>query len=360
MISTRLPDFFRKAFFIWGCCVINVLLHSYILTMNAKAKVDWKHTIEKYLPLNVYSPLSRIDADVSERVEEIRLRSQKPLMAYTCDRGYCVDADGRLGLLGVTVNPEDIERTFSAITGKSPYAFEDDLSQGFITMSSGIRVGIAGSAVRSNGTVRSYKSINGINFRIPRETTGISVKLLPYISKNRRLINTLIISSPKLGKTTLLRDIARCAGSGVYLSGCKVSLIDERQELAASAYGEPLFDVGAETDVISGVRKHEGVFMALRALSPDVIIADEIGKSADLEAMREVANAGVIMVTSAHAPGLETLKSRLFFRQVYDERLFDAYVVLSAKLGRITVEQIHDAVGQELLVQPLLLEKEAL
>jgi stage III sporulation protein AA len=327
--------------------------------MNAKVKINWKDTIEKYLPHNLFSALSRIDRDVSDRIEEIRLRSKKPLMIYTCDKGYCVGAEGRLGASGVTVRSDDIERTFSAITGKSPYAFEDDLRQGFLTLSSGIRAGIAGSATQSDGAVRSYKSINGINFRIPRETTGISAKLLPYISKNRRLLNTLIISSPKLGKTTLLRDIARCAGSGVYLSPCKVSLIDERQELAASAYGEPLFDVGAETDVISGVRKHEGVFMALRALSPDVIIADEIGKSADLEAMREVANAGVIMITSAHTPDLETLKSRLFFRQVFDERLFDAYVVLSAKLGRITVQQIHDAFGQELLGEPMLLEKEA-
>jgi stage III sporulation protein AA len=326
--------------------------------MNAKVKVNWKDTLEKYLPINMISALSRIDADVASRIEEIRLRALKPLMAYTCDKGYCVDAQGRLGSNGIIVNTVDLEQTFSAITGKSPYAFEDDLRQGFLTLSSGIRAGIAGSAVQSDGMVKSYKSINGINFRIPRETTGISKLLLPYISENKRLKNTLIISSPKLGKTTLLRDIARSAGSGGCISPCKVSLIDERQELAASAYGEPLFDVGIETDVISGVRKHEGVFMALRALSPDVIVTDEIGKSADLEALREVANAGVIMVTSAHAPDLETLKSRLFFRQVFDERLFDSYVVLSAKLGRITVQQIHDALGQELLKEPLLLQKE--
>lgn len=326
--------------------------------MNKKIKPCWKDTLEKYLPESIYSALSQIDDDISSRVEEIRLRSLKPLMVYTCESGYCVDEHGRLGGSGLVIKGSDIEQTFSAITGKSPYAFEDDLKQGFLTLSSGIRAGIAGSAVISDGAVKAYKSINGINFRIPRETTGISKKLLPYISRNGRLINTLIISSPKLGKTTLARDIARCAGSGDGIPSCKVSLIDERQELAACSYGEPLFDAGAETDVISGVRKHEGVFMALRALSPDVIITDEIGKSADLEALREIANAGVVMVTTAHAPDLETLLGRLFFREVFDERLFEAYVVLSAKLGRITVEQIYDRFGQGLLNEPLKLKEE--
>jgi stage III sporulation protein AA len=110
--------------------------------------------------------------------------------------------------------------------------------------------------------------------------------------------------------------------------------------------------------VISGVPKHEGVFMALRALSPDVIVTDEIGKSADLEALREVTNAGVVMVTTAHAPDLASLLNRLFFRQIFDEKLFDAYVVLSAELGRITVAQIHDRLGQGMLDAPFLLRED--
>lgn len=326
--------------------------------MNVKIKPDWKDTLEKYLPEKLYTALSRIDTYSSSCIEEIRLRASKPLMIYTDEKGFCVDAHGNLGNDGLPVGNADIEQVFSAITGKSPYAFEDDLRQGFITLSSGIRAGIAGSAIQNGGNIRTYKNINGINFRIPTEAFGISKQLLPYISENRRLINTLIISSPKLGKTTLIRDIARCAGSGIGINACKVSLIDERQELAATAYGEPLFDVGCETDVISGVQKHIGVFMALRAMSPEVIITDEIGKSGDLEALREVANAGVTMVTTAHAPDFETLLNRLFFKQIFDEGLFDAYVVLSAALGRITVAQIHDRLGQGLIEEPFLLVKE--
>ncbi len=326
--------------------------------MNVKIKPDWKDALGKYLPEKIYTALSRIDTYSSLRIEEIRLRISKPLMIYTDEKGFCVDAHGNLGSEGLTIENADIEQVFSAITGKSPYAFKDDLRQGFLTLSSGIRAGIAGSALQSDGHIRSYKNINGINFRIPTEAFGISKQLMPYISRKNKLINTLIISSPKLGKTTLIRDIARCAGSGIGMPACKISLIDERQELAATAYGEPLFDVGRETDIISGVQKHIGVFMALRALSPDAVITDEIGKSTDLEALREVANAGVTMITTAHAPDLDTLLKRLFFKQVFDEKLFETYVVLSAALGRITIAQIHDALGQELLNEPFLLKKE--
>lgn len=327
--------------------------------MNDKIKPEWKDTLEKYLPDKIYNALSRIDEEKSLLIEEIRLRVSKPLMVYSCEKGFCVDSNGNLGSNGLITDNADIEQVFSAITGKSAYAFEDDLRQGFLTLSTGIRAGIAGSAVLSGGNIKSYKNINGINFRIPKQTLGISKLLLPYISRNKQLVNTLVISSPKLGKTTLIRDIARSAGSGIGITPCKVSLIDERHELAASVYGQPLFDVGTETDILSGIQKHTGVFMALRSLSPEVIVTDEIGRSDDLEALREVANAGVTMVTTAHAPDFETLLNRLFFRQIFNEKLFDAYVVLSASLGRITVAQIHNGCGQELLTVPFLLKWES-
>jgi len=321
-----------------------------------KQMIEWTFVLERYLPAHINAAIKAVSASLLPQVEELRLRSGRPLMFYTAERGYCVYADGRVGShSGLIVTEEDIEQTYLAITGKSPYAFEDEIRQGFLTLSSGIRAGLSGSAITADGRLKTYKSISGINFRIPREMTGISCDLLPYISNNGRLVNTLIISSPKLGKTTIARDIARSAGSGIGLYPCKVSLIDERQELAASLYGTPLFDVGRETDVISGVMKHVGVFMALRSLSPDVIVTDEIGKSEDLEALKEVANCGVVMVATAHAPDLETLLNRLFFRQVYEAQLFDAWVVLSASLGRITIQQVHDAKGRPRLEKPFLL-----
>lgn len=313
--------------------------------------------MSRCLPEHIFAALTRLDERMSRRIEEIRLRTNRPLMIYTSERGYCVGADGQLSeASGLIATPEDMEQTFGAVTGKSAYAYENELGQGFLTLPGGIRAGFAGSAVVSGGTIKTYRGICGLNFRIPCHATGICAHLLPYISENSLLKSTLIVSAPKLGKTTLARDIARSAGSGIGLCRSKVSMIDERLELAAAEYGEPLFDVGIETDVISGVAKAAGVFMALRALSPDVIVTDEIGRSEDLEALREVANAGVVMITTAHAPDMNSLLERLFFRKVMEENMFDQYVVLSASLGRITVQQICDARGQGLLKTPFKLE----
>ena len=319
-------------------------------------KIAWNSALQKYLPKPIYTALATINHDIAPEIEEIRLRTQRPLMVYTCGSGYCVDAHGGLSLeSGLFVSEDDVSHTFLALTGQSPYAFEDDIKQGFLTLESGIRAGLSGSALLSGGSVRTYKTVSGINFRIPCEAKGVANGLLSFITTANRLKSTLVISPPRLGKTTLARDIARCAGSGIGMAPSRVTVVDERQEIAASVYGRPLFDVGRETDVISGVPKAEGVFMALRSLSPDVIVTDEIGKSADLEALREVANSGVVMVATAHAPDYQSLKSKLFFKQICDEKMFEAYVVLSAALGRITVSQIHDCLGQECLTEPVRL-----
>lgn len=310
------------------------------------------------MPKPIFTALASINGDIAPEIEEIRLRTQRPLMVYTCGNGYCVDAQGGLSLeSGLFVSEDDVSNTFLALTGQSPYAYEEEIRQGFLTLESGIRAGLSGSALLSGGSVRTYKTVSGINFRIPREAKGVANGLLSLITQQNRLKSTLVISPPRLGKTTLARDIARCAGSGIGMEPSRVTVVDERQEIAASLYGRPLFDVGRETDVISGVPKAEGVFMALRSLSPDVIVTDEIGKSSDLEALREVANSGVVMVATAHAPDFEGLKAKLFFKQICEERMFESFVVLSAALGRITVSQIHDGLGQERLRQPIRLRE---
>ncbi len=309
------------------------------------------------LPERMFAALCAAEKNGLQRIEEIRLRTGRPLMVYTSSGGWCVGEGGRLSDdSGIASTQEDMEQVFGAITGKSAYAYENELRQGFITLAGGIRAGFAGSAVIADGGVKAYRGIGGINFRIPCQAAGVAQKLLPYISQNGCLHSALIVSAPKLGKTTLARDIARCAGSGIGVNRSKVSLIDERLELAAAEYGVPVFDVGTETDVISGVPKASGVFMALRGLSPDVIVTDEIGRNEDLEALREVSNAGVVMVTTAHAPDFDSLLERLFFRRVFEERMFEAYVMLSASLGRITVQQVCNARGQELLSAPMRLE----
>jgi len=334
--------------------VINTLHRSYIYTM--KCEMDWRAALQKYLPDRVIAALCAIDHCTAAHTEEIRLRIGRPLMVYTSEKGYCVSNNGLAGTgAGVVLRGGEMDAVFGAITGKSAYAFADDIKNGFITLEGGIRAGLAGSAAMCSGQVQAFRHIGGINFRIPRQVTGIARGLLPLISQNGMMQNTLIVSAPGLGKTTLVRDISRSLGDGDGIDSAKVTVIDERSELAACDGANPRFDIGRETDVISGAAKHHAVFTALRSLSPHVIVTDEIGKAEDLGALREAANSGVITVATAHAPCLKGLLHRLFFRQVFDEQLFERYVVLSGEMGRITVAQVHDRLGNALLQAPVKL-----
>lgn len=316
--------------------------------MNDKMK--WKETLEKYFPDKINNALSTIDEVTADKVEEIRLRSNQPLIIYTCEKAYRLPFYEPL-----TITVADIADVFSAATGKSHYAYKEEISQGFYTLESGIRLGLSGSVLTSNGNINSFLNISGINIRIPRQKKRIALKLLTYILVKNKVCNTLIISAPKLGKTTLARDIARCAGSGDGMSACKVSLIDERQELSGIRNGVPQFDIGEQTDVLANVPKYKGAIMALRALSPDVIVTDEIGRSEDLSAIREAANSGVKMIATAHSSSFDSLLKRLFFESVFKEKMFERYVLLSATYGRITVENIYNDEGTSILKTPLKL-----
>lgn len=316
--------------------------------MNDKMK--WKETLEKYFPDKINNALSRIDEITADKVEEIRLRANQPLIIYTCEQVLRPPFGEPL-----IITPEDIAGVFSAATGKSHYAYKEEISQGFYTLESGIRLGLSGSVLTSNGNINSFLNISGINIRIPRQKKGIASKLLTHILDRNDICNTLIISAPKLGKTTLARDIARCVGSGDGMAACKVSLIDERQELSGIRNGVPQFDIGEQTDVLANVPKYKGAIMALRALSPDVIVTDEIGRSEDLEAIREAANSGVKMIATAHSSSFGSLLKRLFFESVFKERMFERYILLSATYGRITVENIYNDEGTSILKRPLKL-----
>ena len=101
---------------------------------------------------------------------------------------------------------------------------------------------MAGECVISNGEVRTIKNISSLNIRISREVVGSSDKVMKLITNNNRVYNTLIVSPPKCGKTTILRDIARNISNGMYkisLSGKKVVIVDERSEIAACYNGIP-------------------------------------------------------------------------------------------------------------------------
>ena len=248
------------------------------------------------LPERIAACLSGAEAD---RLMEVRLRCGSALTVIRTDGSYFVAPGGRLTHdygSAVKVTAHDIRRGMELITRCSVYAYESEIRNGYITLAGGHRVGICGDAVCENGKISHMRSVQALNYRYAREIIGAADGVMDRITDGNTIKNTVIISPPMCGKTTMLRDIAR----SLSLMGKRVSIVDERCEIAALSFGESPFDLGAGCDVLSGVSKADGMLLMLRSMSPDVIITDEIGDDKDFAAIREIKKRGVSIITTLH------------------------------------------------------------
>lgn len=310
----------------------------------------WSRFVWPYLAPRLRETLKHLPLPVLESLEEIRLRCHRPLSI--CGTGWqsWVGEGGEPisdPAAALVVEQEDIARTVELITYHSLYAWEEELSSGFITLPGGHRVGLVGRALVEKGAVRGLKHFSGLNFRLARQVIGAGDSVLPLILDERTglPVSTLIVSPPRCGKTTILRDLARQLSDGApALRGMRfqVGIVDERSELAGCIGGIPQWDVGLQTDVLDGCPKAQGIMMLLRGMSPDVIVTDELGREEDAGAVAEAAAAGVIVLASAHAGDLEDLKRRPSLHRLLNGGLFRRAVVLSRRLGPGTVEKVEE------------------
>jgi len=155
---------------------------------------------------------------------------------------------------------------------------------------------------------------------------------MKYVIQHPNTIyNTLIVSPPKCGKTTILRDMIRNLSNGMSalnFKGLKVGVIDERSELAGMYNGEAQHDLGPRVDVLDGCNKKDGTMMLLRAMSPDIIVMDEIGSAEDVEAIHEILKAGVKIIATVHGSSIEDLKSRRSLESLIKDKIFKRYIIL--------------------------------
>ncbi len=289
-------------------------------------------------------------------LEEIRFRVNRPVMLQNFKGSFFLDEEGELTdkpNKPVYVSQEQIIKTLELISENSIYAFQDEIRNGFITLKGGHRVGITGRAVLEGSQIKNIKDISGLNIRISREVQGCSVKILKHIVQGENEVcNTLIVSPPKCGKTTILRDLARNISDGVEeipLKGLKVAVVDERSEIAACYKGSPQRYVGSRTDVLDACPKQLGMSIMLRSMSPDVIMTDEIGSNGDKEAIMQVLNAGVKIITTAHGFNISELKLRKEVLAMMEEKVFARLIVLSSKDGPGTVEEVLDGNSMKFL-----------
>lgn len=294
-----------------------------------------------YLSPSLKTIIMQLDECVFTSLEEIRLRSGQPLVMKIGDSDYAIDPKGKPVKEfknAYVITEEDIYRTIASISDNSLYAFEEEIKRGFITVQGGHRAGLAGQVVMGGDQIRTIKDFSGICLRIAREIKNCAEPVLKNVIPNgRQIMNTLIISPPRCGKTTFLRDIAR----NISTSGeCNVVIVDERSEIAGCFRGIPQLDVGPRTDVLDACPKALGMIMAVRSLSPQVVIVDEIGRAEDAEAILECINAGVSVISSVHAGNMRELGKRPVMKTLLEHKIFQLGIVLSRRKGPGTVEEI--------------------
>lgn len=271
-------------------------------------------------------------------LEEIRLRLERPLMIKDESGFLYISPQGQScpPHAAYLVNRDDIERTLQLVTENSWYAWEQEILGGFVTLPGGHRVGIGGQAVYAQGMLKTIRHVSSLNFRQARQVVGAADSIInTVVSKaSDNVLSTLIVSPPGCGKTTLLRDLTRQVAN----RGFQVVVIDERSELASSYRGVPQLDVGAQTDVLDGYSKQVGVYHALRALGPQIVVTDEIGHSEDAWILAELARSGVKVIATCHGSSWEQLKKRSWAKACLG--IFELVIVLSRRLGPGTIESV--------------------
>ena len=310
--------------------------------MEDMKKKNQKKQIIRVLSESVQKIIEQERMDFSE-LQEIRLRIGQPVtVLYQNEELILPTMYSEKKRLG----KQEMKETIEHISNYSLYAYEHELKQGFITIEGGHRVGMAGQVIMEGGKIKNMKYISSINIRVSHEVLDCANKIFPYITYNKQMYHTLIISPPRCGKTTLLRDVIRQISDGNrWIKGCTVGVVDERSELGGCYLGVIQNNLGMRTDILDRCPKADCMIMLIRSMAPQVVAVDEIGAKEDVHAIEYAMHCGCKMLATAHGDSMEEICKKPIFEKLIREKRFERYVILSNRYRLGGIEAVYDENG---------------
>ena len=305
-----------------------------------KILIDNLNYILSYVSPRIQDSIKKLNTETIKRIQEIRIRLERPVVIVTDSGCTFLTANGKTSSI-ISTNcifsqEFEITETINKMCGYSMHSHYEDLLNGYVTLPNGSRVGITGTAVYDKEIVKGIRNIDGINIRIPRNISGVSENIFNKIFKFG-LSNLLIAGPPSSGKTTILKDLILNLSSGK--NGCfyKVCVVDERKEISSSVTN--FNRIGPNTDVLLGFPKSKGISMAVRTLSPDIIICDEISLN-EIDEILNAVNCGVSFVFTIHAKNYDELIKNKMYRKILDSSCIDYVAFLKSSYEPGTIKSI--------------------
>lgn len=281
----------------------------------------------RYFPSNIYNLLKSAtiqNSKIEQELQEIRIRVNKPIILKLRKLEVVIEYE---------VSQTEILQIVEKLCNNSIYAYKNQMCEGFITVKGGHRVGLTGSAVIDNGEIINIKYITSLNFRVAREIENCSYSILNQVVdiKKDTINNTLIVSPPGKGKTTMLRDLIKNISNGIpkiNFRGRTCGVVDERGEIAAMYQGVPQNNVGIRTDIIENISKAKGMKILIRSMSPEVIACDEIGSKEDIHAIKEAMLSGVKGIFTMHGSNINDVKANVYINELVENKTIEKIIFL--------------------------------
>ncbi len=292
----------------------------------------------KYLPERIERAVMKASEGLMDNINEIRLRRDLPLSLSVGMNNVFIDMSGRITKLsdGIVTGKGDIEYCINRLCEGSVYRYMHTINSGYIITGFGIRAGVCGECVYENGRISAVREFSSINIRIPKNIEELASDTARFIQKNP-FKSILIFSPPGEGKTTYIRSLACLLSKGQKPK--RIAVIDERGEIFPSAGG--FINSAGIIDRLGGYSKHEGIEIATRLFSPEIIICDEIGQSDDINAMMSAQNNGIALIATTHGDTVSSLLSRPIIKRLIEHRVFDYLLRLKRENASMITQLYH-------------------